>query len=42
MNTLPPDFIADVRHPRGYPDLDAGQWFQWRSIPLIELNALDT
>ncbi len=42
MSNLPPHFIADVRHPRGYPDLDAGQWFQWRSIPLIELSALDT
>ena len=36
------NFIADLRHPRGYPDLDAGQWFQWRSIPMIELSALDT
>jgi SAM-dependent methyltransferase len=35
-------FIADVRHPRGYPDLDEGRWFQWRSVPMIELSALDT
>jgi hypothetical protein len=42
MSDLPPYFIADVRHPRGYPDLDAGRWFQWRSIPMIELSAFDT
>jgi ubiquinone/menaquinone biosynthesis C-methylase UbiE len=42
MSTLPAHFIADLRHPIGYPDLDAGQWFQWRSVPLIELSALDT
>ena len=38
MSDLPPHFIADVRHPRGYPDLDVGRWFQWRSIPMIELS----
>jgi ubiquinone/menaquinone biosynthesis C-methylase UbiE len=42
MNNLPPHFIADLRHPIRYPDLDAGQWFQWSSVPLIELSALDT
>src|SRR5947209_3693975 len=42
MSNLPPDFIADLRHPRAYPDLDAGQWFQWSSNPMIELSALDT
>src|SRR5438046_9840872 len=42
MSTLPTSFIADLRYPGGYPDLDAGQWFQWRSVPMIELSALDT
>ncbi len=42
MSNLPAHFIADLRHPIGYPDLDAGRWFQWRSVPLIELSALDT
>ena len=42
MSNLSPDFIADVRHPREYHDLDEGKWFQWRSIPMIELSALDT
>ena len=42
MSNLPAHFIADLRHPIAYPDLDAGQWFQWRSLPLIELSALDT
>jgi ubiquinone/menaquinone biosynthesis C-methylase UbiE len=42
MSTLPSSFIADLRYPRGYPDLDAGQWFQWCSVPMIELSALDT
>ncbi len=41
MSTLPAHFIADLRHPIGYPDIDVGQWFQWRSVPLIELSALD-
>jgi len=39
MSDLP--FIADMRYPRGYPDLDEGRWFQWRSVPMIELSALD-
>jgi ubiquinone/menaquinone biosynthesis C-methylase UbiE len=42
MSTLPAHFIADLRHPIAYPDLDAGQLFQWRSLPMIELSALDT
>ena len=42
MSNLPAHFIADLRYPIAYPDLDAGQWFQWGSIPLIELSALDT
>ncbi len=42
MNTLSPPFIADVRYPIGYPDLDEGKWFQWRTVPMIELSALDT
>src|SRR6266699_5432784 len=42
MSNLPAHFIADLRHPIGYPDLDAGRWFQSRSVPLIELRALDT
>ena len=42
MSNLPAHFIADVRHPTGYPDLDAGRWFQWRSVSMIELSALDT
>jgi ubiquinone/menaquinone biosynthesis C-methylase UbiE len=42
MSELPPDFIADVRYPIAYPSLDEGKWFQWRSIPMIELSALDT
>ncbi len=42
MSNLPAHFIADLRYPRGYPDLDGGRWFQWRSVPLIELSALDT
>src|SRR6266487_3504229 len=42
MSNLPAHFIADVRHPTGYPDLDEGLWFQWRSVPMIELSALDT
>jgi 2-polyprenyl-3-methyl-5-hydroxy-6-metoxy-1,4-benzoquinol methylase len=41
MSNFPPHFIA-VGHPRGYPDLDESRWFQWRSVPLIELSALDT
>src|SRR6266487_4479363 len=31
-----------LRHPIGYPDLDAARWLQCRSVPLIELSALDT
>jgi 2-polyprenyl-3-methyl-5-hydroxy-6-metoxy-1,4-benzoquinol methylase len=42
MSDLPPHFIADVRLPRGYSDLDAGRWFQWRSIPMIKLSAFNT
>jgi ubiquinone/menaquinone biosynthesis C-methylase UbiE len=42
MSNLPAHFIADLRHPIGYPDLDAGQLFQWSSLPMIELSALDT
>ena len=42
MSNLPPDFIADVRHPTGYPDLDESKWCQWRTVPTIELSALDT
>jgi 2-polyprenyl-3-methyl-5-hydroxy-6-metoxy-1,4-benzoquinol methylase len=42
MSTLPTHFIADLRHPIGYPDLDAGQLFQWSSLPMIQLSALDT
>jgi ubiquinone/menaquinone biosynthesis C-methylase UbiE len=42
MSTLPAHFIADLRHPIAYPDLDAGQLFQWSSVPMIELSALDT
>ncbi len=40
MSNLP--FIADLRYPRGYPNLDESKWFQWRSVPMIELSALDT
>ena len=42
MSNLPAHFIADLRHPIAYPDLDAGQLFQWSSVPMIELSALDT
>lgn len=42
MSTLPAHFIADLRHPIAYPDLDAGQLFQWSSVPMIQLSALDT
>jgi len=42
MSNLPAHFIADVRHPTRYLDLHAGQWFQWRSVHLIELSTLDT
>ncbi len=42
MSTLPTDFIADLRYPEGYPDLDESKWFQWRTVPMIELSALDT
>jgi methyltransferase family protein len=42
LSTLPGHFIADLRHPIAYPDLDAGQLFQWSSLPMIELSALDT
>lgn len=42
MNTLSPHFSADVRYPIGYPDLDESKWFQWRTVPMIELSALDT
>ena len=42
MSTFPGHFIADLRHPIAYPDLDAGQLFQWSSLPMIELSALDT
>jgi ubiquinone/menaquinone biosynthesis C-methylase UbiE len=42
MSKLPTDFIADLRYPEGYPDLDESKWFQWRTVPMIELSALDT
>jgi ubiquinone/menaquinone biosynthesis C-methylase UbiE len=42
MSNLPAHFIADLRYPIAYPDLDAGQLFQWSSVPMIELSALDT
>jgi SAM-dependent methyltransferase len=42
VSNLPTHFIADLRHPIAYPDLDAGQWFQWHNVPMIELSALDT
>jgi 2-polyprenyl-3-methyl-5-hydroxy-6-metoxy-1,4-benzoquinol methylase len=42
MSNLPAHFIADLRHLLAYPDLDAGQLFQWSSVPMIELSALDT
>jgi ubiquinone/menaquinone biosynthesis C-methylase UbiE len=42
MSELPPHFIADLRYPIGYPDLDEGKWFQWRTVSMIELSALDT
>jgi ubiquinone/menaquinone biosynthesis C-methylase UbiE len=42
VSNLPAHFIADLRHPIAYPDLDAGQLFQWSSLPMIELSALDT
>jgi len=42
MSNLSPYFIADVRYPIGYPDLDESKWFQWRTVPMIELSALDT
>ena len=42
MSNLPAHFIADLRYPIAYPDLDAGQLFQWSSLPMIELSALDT
>lgn len=42
MSNLPAHFIADLRYPIAYPDLDAGQMFQWSSVPMIELSALDT
>jgi ubiquinone/menaquinone biosynthesis C-methylase UbiE len=42
VSNLPGHFIADLRHPIAYPDLDAGQLFQWSSLPMIELSALDT
>jgi SAM-dependent methyltransferase len=41
VSNLPAHFIADLRHPIAYPDLDAGQLFQWSSLPMIELSALD-
>jgi ubiquinone/menaquinone biosynthesis C-methylase UbiE len=42
VSNLPAHFIADLRHPIAYPDLDAGQLFQWSSVPMIQLSALDT
>jgi ubiquinone/menaquinone biosynthesis C-methylase UbiE len=42
VSNLPAHFIADLRHPITYPDHDAGQLFQWSSVPMIELSALDT
>ncbi len=42
MSDLPINFIADLRYPIAYPGLDEGKWFQWRSIPMIELSVLDT
>jgi len=42
VSNLPEHFIADLRYPIAYPDLDAGQWLQWSSVPMIELSALDT
>jgi ubiquinone/menaquinone biosynthesis C-methylase UbiE len=41
MSNLLPHFIADVRHPMEYQD-DESKWFQWRTVPMIELSALDT
>jgi len=42
VSNLPGHFIADLRYPIAYPDLDAGQLFQWSSLPMIQLSALDT
>jgi SAM-dependent methyltransferase len=42
MSNLPAHFIADLRYPIAYPELDAGQMFQWSGVPMIELSALDT
>jgi SAM-dependent methyltransferase len=42
VSNLPAHFIADLRYPIAYPELDAGQMFQWSSAPMIELSALDT
>jgi SAM-dependent methyltransferase len=42
MSNLPAHFIADLRYPIAYPELDAGQLFQWSSATMIELSALDT
>ena len=42
MSDLPINFITDLRYPIAYPGLDEGKWFQWRSIPMIELSVLDT
>src|SRR5258708_23584409 len=42
MSNLHTPFIIDLRHPIGYPDLDESKWFQWRSVHMIELSALDT
>src|SRR5260370_2304507 len=42
MSNLHTPFIIYLRHPIGYPELDESKWFQWRSVDMIELSALDT
>lgn len=42
MSALPTHFKADLRHPVEYKDIDDNRWFEWRTLPMIELSALDT
>src|ERR1700687_2931501 len=42
MSALPATFKADLRYPVGYKNINENRWFQWSSLPMIELSVLDT
>jgi ubiquinone/menaquinone biosynthesis C-methylase UbiE len=35
-------FTADLRYPFGSKEVSGDKWFQWSSLPMIELGALET